>query len=193
MVPRHRFPSLLHLTIYGALACAAFACAVGVDPEPSQGDDDSERGGSLNVGGTGVPLTGGSSSAGKSTPFGGSSSTGGADDGAGGDETPAGGSVSNGGSSSAGTSSAGTSSAGSSSAGTSSAGTSSGGSGSTECGGVKAWAPGDYMLTLQAGDVVHWKGKRYKANQAIDYPNPECSPDAPMAWCAGWFSPDGDC
>lgn len=68
-----------------------------------------------------------------------------------------------------------------------------GGAPSNGCSALKAWKGGDSTLTIAAGEVVQWMGKRYKATAAIAYPNAECVPDMPAAWCAEWFTPDGDC
>jgi hypothetical protein len=85
--------------------------------------------------------------------------------------------------------SAGTSSGGSGTAGSGTAGSSSG----AGCTGLKTWDGGNYMFTLKAGDEIQWKGKKYKATMDITYPNTECAPDAPAAYCAGWFMAEGSC
>jgi hypothetical protein len=49
------------------------------------------------------------------------------------------------------------------------------------------------MFTVAKGAEIQWMGKKYVANQAITFPNTECAPDAPAAYCASWFTAEGSC
>jgi hypothetical protein len=55
------------------------------------------------------------------------------------------------------------------------------------------WDGGNYMFMPMMGDEIQWMGVKYKANQNISYPNPECMPNAPAAYCATWFTSEGPC
>jgi hypothetical protein len=194
-----------------ALVCLLpLACAVATEPE-LDGDDSplvtSGSGGSSTnnpspagtTGGSKNIASGGSAASGSPSASGGTSSTG-----KGGTSTQSGGSSSSAGSSagksngvtggSGGKTSTGGSSSGSGgSAIAGSGGTGSGGGAATSCGNATAWKGGDPTLTISEGETVSWKGKRYVATTNIAYPNAECAPDAPAAWCAEWFMADGDC
>lgn len=61
------------------------------------------------------------------------------------------------------------------------------------CTGLKTWKGGDSTLQIKQGEVIEWMGKRYQATKPIEYPNNECVPTAPVAWCADWFTADGSC
>jgi hypothetical protein len=162
------------------------ACAVATEPE--LGDDDGGMAGGLAHGGmsagTGPVVTYAGSNA-----FGGTSSpaTGG-NPSVGSPSTAGRGGVSGGGGKPGGQ-------AGMSSAGMSAGGASGGGAGASSngCGTLKSWKGGDPNLTIAAGEVIQWMGKRYKATVSIAYPNAECAPDAPAMWCAAWFTAGGNC
>ena len=187
--------SLLRLGFFAALF-VPLACAVAIEPE--LGDD--EAGGNTGQAGAEArapPITG---TAGSTTAFGGTGSMpmGGAGSGGMPGTAGKGGATSGGGKAAGGAGSGGMASAGAGhgGAGGSSGGSTTGGSGgavSNGCGALKAWKGGDSTLTIAAGEVVQWKGKRYKATASIAYPNTECAPDAPAMWCANWFTPDGEC
>jgi hypothetical protein len=186
---RSAFPACLLLA-----AIAPMACAVAIEPELH--DDEGGSAGTLTVGGTSAgtgvvtPQAGTTSTAfGGTSPTAGSSSSSGTTSSAG-----KGGSISSGGkTSSGGQSQGGTSSAGKGTGGVTTAGKGTGGSTSTGCGPLKAWKGGDSTLTIDAGEVIQWMGKRYKATASIAYPNAECAPDMPATWCATWFTADGSC
>jgi hypothetical protein len=168
------------------------ACAVAIEPDPA-GD---EEGGSGGVAGSNAGAPPSISGAGMTTPhaFGGTGSmpmTGGAAGMPG--SAGRGGMVSSGGKPSGGAGQGGMSSAGTNHGGSGGASGGSGGAVSNGCSALKAWKGGDSTLTIAAGEVVSWKGKRYKATASIAYPNTECAPDAPAMWCANWFTADGDC
>jgi hypothetical protein len=170
-----------------ALAWLPLACAVATEPDV-QNDGDTPQAGTLSVAGT--------TSVGSTSSIGGSGSTAGTSSQAG--TTSNAGTTStagkpSGGSGSGGSASGGSASGGSASGGKPSGGSSAGGSSSTGCGSLKTWKGGDPTLQIAAGEVIQWMGKRYKANEAIAYPNTECAPDKPTDWCAKWFTADGDC
>jgi hypothetical protein len=183
--------SILRSSFLAALL-VPLACAVATEPE--LGDD--EAGGSTGQAGAKAgapPITAGTTSAFGGTgslPMGGAASAG---------MAGKGGMTSSGGKASGGAAQGGTSNAGASHGGAGGSGGGAAGSGgnggavSNGCGALKAWKGGDSTLTIAAGEVVQWKGKRYKASASIAYPNTECAPDAPAMWCASWFTPDGDC
>jgi hypothetical protein len=171
------------------------ACAVETQSQPIEYDegDDTSMGGALPMAGTppvsmaGTKPTamGGSGAFGGTTSSGGgkagSTSTGGKSSGGAG-----GSSAGDGGSSSAGK-------GGNASAGSASGGAANGGSPTNGCAGIKEWKGGDSTWTAAKDEVIQWKGKRYKVNIAIVYPNAECAPDMPVAWCANWWTADGSC
>jgi hypothetical protein len=185
------------------VSLSTVACAVATEPDAP---DDDGKGGTHSSAGS-SSSAGSITIAGSSSAFGGTSSeTGGTSSMTAGTSSSAGTSSMGGSTSTAGTSSAG-GKAGSGSggkgggtgaggaAGSSSGGTTntSGSGNSTSCSGVKKWVSADSTLTIAVGEVVQWMGKRYKATQAISYPNKECEPDHPVDWCKGWFTADGDC
>ena len=187
---------LVRLGFFAALL-GPLACAVASEPELSDSEDGASglagaKAGSPPIigtagahsnafGGTGSMSVGGAGAAGMSASAGkgGMVSSGG---------KPAGGGQ-------AGMSSAGANHGGGGSGGGGSGGASGGNGGApaNACGTLKAWKGGDSTLTIAEGEIVQWKGKRYKATAAIAYPNTECAPDAPAMWCANWFTSDGDC
>lgn len=63
----------------------------------------------------------------------------------------------------------------------------------TGCDGLRAWDGGNWQFTVANGEVIKHNGAKYKANQAISFPNAECAPGAAAAWCASWFTKVGDC
>jgi hypothetical protein len=63
----------------------------------------------------------------------------------------------------------------------------------TDCSKLKVWEGGSISLKIGQGETITFMGKRYKANQAIDYPIAECRPDQPADYCKGWFTFVGDC
>ena len=179
-----------------AAPCVPLACAVATEPELT----DTDGGGSAGLAGAkagsppilGTAGTPGNAFGGTSSmPSGGAGSTAGTSAAAG----KAGG-TSGGGKASAGAGGQAGMSSGGANHGGGGAGGASGGKGgapSNGCGTLKAWKGGDSTLTIAAGEVVQWMGKRYKATASIAYPNTECAPDMPAMWCATWFTPDGDC
>jgi hypothetical protein len=61
------------------------------------------------------------------------------------------------------------------------------------CDELPSWDGGNPEFTLGEGDEVQHNGRRYRANEAITFPNPECAPDEHLDWCAGWFEDLGPC
>ncbi len=171
------------------MALFPLACAVAIEPELKD-DEQQPRAGSASLAGA---SSAGTSSGGSASSMGGSVSRSGS--GSGGSSTA--GKPSTGGSGAAGNSSggkggaAGAGGAGTGAGGQSGAGTA--GSTSAGCSSLKSWKGGDPTLQIAAGEVIQWMGKRYKATAAVAYPNADCVPDNPVEWCAGWFEPDGDC
>ena len=179
--------------------CAALfgplACAVAIEPELTDTEGGSGAAGLAGAKAGSPPIVGTAGSPGNA--FGG---TGPMPSGGGGQAGVSaaagkGGMVSGGGKPSGGGGQGGMSSAGAGHGGGGAGGASGGkgGAPSNGCGALKAWKGGDSTLTIAAGEVVQWMGKRYKATASIAYPNTECAPDMPATWCAGWFTPDGDC
>jgi hypothetical protein len=173
---------------------SAVACATGVRSEAPAGDS----GGSEASGGSGDivgptagdgSLTGGSTSIAGTTSAGGQLAFGGSTGMPGGAAGKAGTGGTSGAAGAHSGGSSGTSSGGVSGVG----GTGAGGTSGTGCMGLPMWDGGNYMFTLKMGDEIQWKGKKYKAAQAISFPNTDCAPDAPAAYCSGWFTSEGSC
>jgi len=63
----------------------------------------------------------------------------------------------------------------------------------TDCSSLQSWVGNDWRLSFDAGEIIEHDGERYQANQSIHYPNKECAPDSPVAWCSSWFTHLGAC
>lgn len=72
-------------------------------------------------------------------------------------------------------------------------GASSTGGSNLSCSELPEWDGGNPEFTLEQGAEMQHNGRRYRATEPIEFPNPECAPDAPMDWCAGWFEDLGPC
>ena len=167
------------------LAGAHLACAVATEPDLS--DDEGGTAGGLAHGGMsagmGPVVTYAGSNAFGGTSAGMSGNTSGSPSTAGKGGVSGGGGKASGGQ------------AGMSAAGMSAGGASGGSAGASSngCAGLKAWKGGDSTLSIAAGEVIQWMGKRYKATTSIPFPNQQCAPDAPAMWCETWFTSDGNC
>ena len=191
----HRSPAPLRLQVVRALAILALpvACAVGVEPDATEGNPPTTEGGSggmtsggsPGVSGTGVlPQAGMTSTAGTPGAFGGTTSTGGNASGGSAGSTSSAGKPSGGSAGSAGSGGAGSGGAGSGG----SAGNGAGGSGTGSCDCKQktvAWMDGT-TTSFATGDCITADGKTflYTGTKAQTWAHPDCHPGAQkMTWC----------
>lgn len=182
-----------------AIVALPLACAVGVDPDTTPGDDtgsDGGTGGSPSAGSpsssgtTGVvPKAGNSSTGGSNGAFGGTSSNGGAATAGAAGTTSTAGKASGGGSGSGAGGSAG-SSAGSGGSAAGAAGSGTGGTGnppSCDCTQKTLEWKDMTNMSFVTGDCLTADGKTflYTGAMAQTWAHPDCHPGKQMAWCPG--------